>query len=163
MRGDDTQTSRGTDMPAVSAPEEIRDDGADWLRAALLASAADGQAKLVVDVSGTQFADPPGLRMLVPAYERALAEGRAQGLLLPSVIVRRAPGIFWLSDLARKLPRDLSLSGCDLPRGALCQRTAGGRPPGQAVSAQSAQAPADQADRAVVSHALSWYSGTTPA
>jgi anti-anti-sigma regulatory factor len=110
MRGDDTQTSRGTDMPAVSAPDEIRDDGADWLRAALLASAADGQAKLVVDVSGTQFADPPGLRMLVPAYERALAEGRAQGLLLPSVIVRRAPGIFWLSDLARKFPRDLSLT-----------------------------------------------------
>jgi anti-anti-sigma regulatory factor len=110
MRRDDTQTSRGTDMPAVSAPEEIRDDGADWLRAALLASAADGQPKLVVDVSGTQFADPPGLRMLVPAYERALAEGRAQGLLLPSVIVRRAPGIFWLSDLARKLPRDLSLT-----------------------------------------------------
>jgi anti-anti-sigma regulatory factor len=107
MRRDQTQTSRGSDMPAVSAPEEIHADGADWLRAALLASAADGHARLVVDVSGTQFADPPGLRMLVSAYERAMAEGRAQGLLLPSVIVRRAPGIFWLSDLARKLPQEL--------------------------------------------------------
>jgi anti-anti-sigma regulatory factor len=106
MRRDESQTTQGSDMPAVSAPEEIRDDGADWLRAAMLASAADGHAKLVVDVSGTQFADPPGLRMLVPAYERALAEGRAQGLLLPSVIVRRAPGIFWLSDLARRPPQD---------------------------------------------------------
>jgi anti-anti-sigma regulatory factor len=106
MRRDESQTSRGSDMPAVSAPEEIRDDGADWLRAAMLASAADGHSRLVVDVSGTQFADPPGLRMLVPAYERALAEGRARGLLLPSVIVRRAPGIFWLSDLARKPPAD---------------------------------------------------------
>ncbi len=108
MRRDEYPTSRGPDMPAVNAPDEICDDGADWLRAALLSSAADGHARLVVDVSGTQFADPPGLRMLVPAYERALAEGRARGLLLPSVIVRRAPGIFWLSDLARRLPQDLS-------------------------------------------------------
>jgi anti-anti-sigma regulatory factor len=106
MPRDESPTKEGRTVPAVTAPEEINDDGAEWLRAALLASAADGHAKLVVDVSSTQFADPPGLRLLVHAHERATAEGRAQGLLVPSVIVRRAPGIFWLSELARKLPRD---------------------------------------------------------
>jgi hypothetical protein len=57
----------------------------------------------VVEVSSTQFADPQGLRLLVRAHQRAQAEGRSQGLAIPSVIVRRAPGIFWLSELARKL------------------------------------------------------------
>lgn len=90
-------------VPAVKAPREIADRGAGWLQAALLESAASGQARLVVDVSSTQFADPPGLRLLVRAHQRAQAEGRAQGLAIPGVIVRRAPGIFWLSELARKL------------------------------------------------------------
>ena len=85
-------------VPAVKAPREIADRGADWLQAE---SAANGQTRLVVDVSSTQFADPPGLRLLVRAQQRAQAEGRAQGLAVPSVIVRRAPGIFWLSELAR--------------------------------------------------------------
>ena len=79
MPRDEYPARQGRGVPAVSAPREIH-DGADWRRAALLASAADGHAKLVADVASTQFADPPGLRMPVHAYERALAEGRAQGL-----------------------------------------------------------------------------------
>jgi anti-anti-sigma regulatory factor len=97
--------NRAGRLPAVTAPVEISEDGADWLRAALLESAANGHAKLVVDVSSTQYSDPAGLRLLVRAHERARDEGRAKGLAVPGVIVRRAPGIFWLSELARKLAR----------------------------------------------------------
>ena len=103
MPDDERSVKPSRRVPAVKAPQEIADPGAGWLQAALLESAASGQARLVVDVSSTQSADPPGLRLLVRAQQRAQAEGRAQGLAIPSVIVRRAPGIFWLSELTRKL------------------------------------------------------------
>jgi anti-anti-sigma regulatory factor len=99
-------SKRGRGVPTVQAPDAIDENGADWLAASLLESAAEGHAKLVVDVSSTPFADPAGLRLLVHAHGRALAEGRAHGLAIPSVIIRRAPGIFWLSELARRLPED---------------------------------------------------------
>jgi hypothetical protein len=110
MPRDEYPARQGRSVPAVSAPREFH-DGADWLRAALLASAADGHAKLVVDVASTQFADPLGPRMTVHAYERALAEARAQGLRLPSVIVRSAPGIFWLSGACAQAPTRLGVQG----------------------------------------------------
>lgn len=99
-------SKRGRGVPTVRAPEAIDENGAGWLAASLLESAAEGHANLVVDVSSTPFADPVGLRLLVHAHGRAVAEGHKHGLAIPSVIVRRAPGIFWLSELARKLPED---------------------------------------------------------
>jgi len=92
----------GRGVPTLGAPTEIGGDGAGWLLTALLEAAAYGHAKLVVDVTGTQYADPAGLRLLVRAHDRAQGEGRANGLAIPGVIIRRAPGIFWLSEF-RKL------------------------------------------------------------
>ena len=83
MPRDEYPARQGRGVPAVRAPREIH-DRADWLRAALLASAADGHAKLVVDVSSTQFADPEGLRMPVHANERALAEAGLRGCACPA-------------------------------------------------------------------------------
>jgi anti-anti-sigma regulatory factor len=88
------------------APGAIDGSGADWLARSLLESAVGGHTKVVVDVSGTPFSDPEGLRLLVHAHERAIAEGRTRGLAIPGIIVRRGPGIFWLSELARKLPEN---------------------------------------------------------
>lgn len=101
MPDDNHSIKRGRRVPAVRAPRVIEENGGDWLRAAVLESAAKGDAKLVVDVTSTQFADPAGLRLLVRAHQRALEEARAQGLVMPGVIIRRSPGIFWLSELAR--------------------------------------------------------------
>jgi anti-anti-sigma regulatory factor len=103
MHGQRYSRRQGRGVPTVMAPGTIDGSGADWLARYLLESAALGHAKVVVDVSSTPFSDPEGLRLLVRAHEQAASEGRRRGLDIPSVIVRRAPGIFWLSELARKL------------------------------------------------------------
>ena len=106
MNGRRHPSKQGRGVPTITAPGVIDGSGADWLAHSLLESAANGHPKVVVDVSSTPFSDPEGLRSLVRAHERAVAEGRTRGLAIPSVIVRRAPGIFWLSELARKLTQD---------------------------------------------------------
>jgi anti-anti-sigma regulatory factor len=103
MYGQRYSRKRAPGVPTITAPGGIEGSGADWLARYLLESAALGHAKVVVDVSSTPFSDPEGLRLLVRAHEQAASEGRRRGLAIPSVIVRRAPGIFWLSELARKV------------------------------------------------------------
>jgi anti-anti-sigma regulatory factor len=106
MHGQRHSSNQGRGVPTIMAPAAIDGSGGDWLAHSLLESAAHGHPKVVVDVSSTPFADPEGLRLLAQAHERAVAEGRARGLAIPGVIIRRAPGIFWLSELARKLTDD---------------------------------------------------------
>jgi anti-anti-sigma regulatory factor len=106
MHGQRYSRKHGRGVPTIMAPGAIDGSGADWLAQSLLESAARGHPKVVVDVSSTPFSDREGLRLLVHAHERAVAEGRTNGLAIPSLIVRRAPGIFWLSELARTITED---------------------------------------------------------
>lgn len=73
----------------VTVPEEVDITNAAGLRAALLQAAADGSPALVVDMTRTRFCDSAGLRVLVDAHKRALAEGRAVLLAVPAAAVLR--------------------------------------------------------------------------
>ena len=71
------------DIPVVAAPEEIDTTTAYGLRAAL-ASAARGQATVVVDMTRTHACDTAGLHVLVRAHKRALAQGGELRLVISS-------------------------------------------------------------------------------
>ena len=73
----------------VTVPEEVDITNAPGLRAALLQAAADGSPALVVDMTRTRFCDSAGLRVLVDAHKRAVAEGGALVLAMPTAAVLR--------------------------------------------------------------------------
>jgi anti-anti-sigma factor len=73
-----------TGVPVVAAPGEIDVSNADWLRAALLAAAGQGQGTFVVDMSRTTFCNSAGLGVLVQAHKRAVAQGGELRLVLPA-------------------------------------------------------------------------------
>jgi anti-sigma B factor antagonist len=68
-------------VPVVTAPSEIDATNAGELRAILLKWQGRGHTTVVVDVTGTVFCDSAGLRELVRAHQRAVADGRGQPLL----------------------------------------------------------------------------------
>jgi anti-sigma B factor antagonist len=76
-------------VPVVTAPEEIDLTNVPALRAALLEAAATGSPGLVVDMTRTRFCDSAGLRILVDAHKRAVAEGGAVLLAVPAAAVLR--------------------------------------------------------------------------
>ena len=76
-------------VPVVSAPEEIDLTNVPGLRAALQAAAATGSPAFVVDMTRTRFCDSAGLRVLVDAHKRAVAEGGAVVLAVPAAAVLR--------------------------------------------------------------------------
>jgi anti-sigma B factor antagonist len=76
-------------VPVVTVPEEVDITNAPGLRAALLQAAADGSPALVVDMTRTRFCDSAGLRVLVDAHKRAVAEGGALVLAMPTAAVLR--------------------------------------------------------------------------
>jgi anti-anti-sigma factor len=76
-------------VPVVTAPEEIDLTNVPGLRAALQEAAATGSPALVVDMTGTRFCDSAGLRVLVDAHKRAVAEGGAVVLAVPAAAVLR--------------------------------------------------------------------------
>jgi anti-sigma B factor antagonist len=76
-------------VPVVTAPEEVDLTNVPGLRAALLEAAADGSPALVVDMTRTRFCDSAGLRVLVDAHKRAVAEGGAVVLAVPAAAVLR--------------------------------------------------------------------------
>jgi anti-sigma B factor antagonist len=90
-------------VPVVAAPAEIDTTSAGQLRAVLFEWQTQGYTTVVVDLTGTQFCDSTGLRELVWAHKRAVADGG--GLRL----VTRAEGafarIFTVTGLAGILPR----------------------------------------------------------
>ena len=84
-------------VPVVAAPEEIDFATAYELRAAL-ASAARGQATVVVDMTRTHACDTTGLHVLVRAHKRALAKGGELRLVISSPELRQ---LFTITGLDR--------------------------------------------------------------
>jgi anti-sigma B factor antagonist len=92
-------------IPVVAAPEEIDITTAYGLRAAL-ASAARGQASVVVDMTRTHACDTTGLHVLVRAHKRALAKGGELRLVISSPNIR---GLFAITGLDRVIRHFASL------------------------------------------------------
>jgi anti-anti-sigma factor len=90
----------------VTAPAEIDVTAADQLRAILFDRYARGNTAVVVDMTGTQFCDPAGVRELALAHQRAQAEGGGLWLVIPaaSAVLR----VFTMTDLGRLVPRYVS-------------------------------------------------------
>jgi anti-sigma B factor antagonist len=88
------------DIPVVAAPEEIDTTTAYGLRA-VLASAARGQATVVVDMTRTHACDTTGLHVLVRAHKRALAKGGELRLVIASPDVRQLFAITGLDRVIR--------------------------------------------------------------
>ena len=78
-------------VPVVVTPEEIDITNADELRSALLQAAerGDGDGRLVVDMTRTQFCDSSGLRTLLVARKRAQSDGSQLLLAASSAPVLR--------------------------------------------------------------------------
>ena len=92
-------------IPVVAAPGEIDFTTAYGLRAAL-ASAARGQATVVVDMTRTHACDTTGLHVLVRAHKRALAKGGELRLVISSHNIR---GLFAITGLDRLISQFASL------------------------------------------------------
>jgi anti-sigma B factor antagonist len=87
-------------MPVVAAPEEIDITTAYGLRAAL-ASAARGQAAVVVDMTRTRACATAGIHVLVRAHRRALASGGELRLVISSPDVRHLFAVTGLDRVIR--------------------------------------------------------------
>lgn len=87
-------------VPVVAAPGEIDIATAYGLRAAL-ASAARGQATVVVDMTRTHACDTTGLHVLMRAHKRALAQGGELRLVISSPDLRRLFAITGLDRVIR--------------------------------------------------------------
>lgn len=101
------------DLPVVMPPAEIDTTTAGQLRAILLEWHRCGHTTVVVDMSGTQFCDSAGLRELVWAHKRAVADGGGLRLVIsPDSAVMR---VFTVTGLDRLIPhfatRQLALAG----------------------------------------------------
>ena len=95
-----------SDVPVVTAPEEIDVTNAARLRSVLLETSASGNATLVVDMSQTRFCDSAGLNVLVRAHQRAEAQGGEVRLVISTADVRR---IFTVTGIDRVIPSFPSL------------------------------------------------------
>ena len=112
------QMARG--VPVVTAPSEIDMTTAGQLRAILLEWHTRGHTTMVVDMTATQFCDSAGLRELVWAHKRAVAEGGGLRLVLPPD--GAVPRVFTFTGLDRLIPHFTA------PEQALAQAPATDRP-----------------------------------
>src|SRR5207237_1772817 len=71
-------------VPVIAAPDEIDTTTAGQLRAVLFEWQTQGYTTVVVDLTGTQFCDSTGLRELVWAHKRAVADGGGLRLVIPA-------------------------------------------------------------------------------
>jgi anti-sigma B factor antagonist len=71
-------------VPVVTAPTEIDTTTAGQLRAVLAEWQSQGHTTVIVDLTGTQFCDSAGLRELVVAHKRAVADGGGLQLVIPT-------------------------------------------------------------------------------
>jgi anti-anti-sigma factor len=71
-------------VPVVTAPAEIDASATRELRAILLEWQARGHTTIVMDLTATRFCDPAGLRELVRAHNRAVADGGRLRLVIPA-------------------------------------------------------------------------------
>ena len=101
-------------VAVVSAPAEIDIANAEQLRTVLLEAGRRGQARVVVDMTGTRYCDSAGFSALVAAHKWALAEGGGLRLVIPDD--SRVLRIFTVIGLGRFIPRFASLDQA-LPSG----------------------------------------------
>ena len=94
-------------VAVVSAPAEIDIANAGQLRAVLLDAGRRGQARVVVDMTGTRYCDSAGFSALVAAHKWALAEGGGLRLVIPAD--SRVLRVFTVIGLGRFIPRFASL------------------------------------------------------
>ena len=128
-------------IPVVTAPTEIDITTAGQLRAVLFNWQNQGYITVVVDLTSTQFCDSTGLRELVWAHKRAVADGGGLRLVVP------AEGAF---------ARIFTVTGLDgiLPRYTTVQRALTQAPattahrPRRGTAADPAAAPAGPPARA---------------
>lgn len=106
MRDDKLTVQAAGGVPVVTAPQEIDITTAAGLRAAMLAAAARGHGRFVVDLTRTRFCDSAGLQVLAAAHKRARAEGGEMLLVITSTAVLR---IFAITGLDRVIPNFASL------------------------------------------------------
>jgi anti-sigma B factor antagonist len=90
-------------VPVITAPAEIDTTTAGELRAVLLEWQRRGHTTVVVDLTGTEFCDSTGLRELVWAHKRAVADGG--GLRLVTLADGAFMRIFTVTGLDGILPR----------------------------------------------------------
>jgi anti-sigma B factor antagonist len=89
-------------MPVVTCPAEIDTTTVGELRAILLEWHRRGYTTVVVDLTGTEFCDSAGLRELVQAHKRAVADGGGLRLAVPADgAVQR---VFTVTGLDRLIP-----------------------------------------------------------
>jgi anti-sigma B factor antagonist len=99
------QMARG--LPVITAPGEIDTTTAWQLRAVLFEWQTQGYTTVVVDLTHTQFCDSTGLRELVWAHKRAVADGG--GLRLVIQAEGAVARIFTVTGLDGLLPRYTTL------------------------------------------------------
>jgi anti-sigma B factor antagonist len=95
-------------VPVITAPAEIDTTTADELGAVLLEWQRRGHTTVVVDLTGTQFCDSTGLRELVWAHKRAVADGG--GLRLVTLADGAFARIFTVTGLDGILPRFVTVA-----------------------------------------------------
>jgi anti-sigma B factor antagonist len=95
-------------VPVITTPAEIDATTAGELRAVLSERQNQGQTLVVVDMTGTEFCDSAGLRELVWAHKRAVADGG--GLLLVMTGEGAVARLFAITGLDHILPRFASLA-----------------------------------------------------
>jgi anti-sigma B factor antagonist len=93
-------------VPVIAVPEEIDIANAAELRAALLGSAALGNATVVVNMARTEFCDSAGLNVLIRAHQRAQAQGGEVRVVMGGAAVRR---VFAVTAVDRVIPTFASL------------------------------------------------------
>jgi anti-anti-sigma factor len=71
-------------VPVFTAPAEIDASAVAELRAVLLEWHARGYTTIVMDLTATRFCDSAGLRELVRAHDRAVADGGGLRLVVPA-------------------------------------------------------------------------------
>ena len=115
-------------VPVVTAPAEIDSTTAGELRAILFEWHSRGHTTVVVDLTGTQFCDSAGLRELVRAHKRAVADGG--GLRLVTVADGAFLRIFTIIGLDGIIPHFATLKQAlaEVPAAAIRPRRRGPAP-----------------------------------
>ena len=94
-------TTTVSGVPVVATPPELDISNAGELRAALMATVAEGHATVVLDLSGTSFCDSAALQVLVRVHKRAVAEGGELRLVMRAVSLLR---LFKITGVDRVIP-----------------------------------------------------------
>lgn len=86
-------------LAVVRMPAEIDVTNADRAREALLATAAEGPAVVIIDMGETTFCDSAGVQAIIAAYRQAAATG-IQFMIVATEVAR----IFTLVGIADLIP-----------------------------------------------------------